>query len=98
ENDAAIEIEHVGWTEEQRRRRERTLDRADLEGPEQDQELADKPAGAGQSDRRQGEHHEDESINRHALDEAAETHDLVGMQGIVEDDKAEERQTSASPE
>src|SRR5882724_8554059 len=55
ENDPPIEIEHVGRAEEQRRGREKALERADLERAEEDQELADKPACPGQADRGQSE-------------------------------------------
>src|SRR5438128_10206507 len=44
ENDPSVQVEHIGRPEEQRRCRESALECADLEGAEQDQELADKAA------------------------------------------------------
>ena len=68
-----------------------------LEGAEQHQELADEAAGARQADRGQHEHHEDEGIDRHAVDEAAVGGDLAGVHAVVDDadDKEQRRRDDA---
>ena len=70
EDDPAIEPEHIGGAQDQAGRRQERHPGVDPEGAEQDQELADEAAGAGQADRGQHEQHEDEGIARHAVGRA----------------------------
>ena len=84
EDHPAIEVEHVHRAEEQRGRGEEAFQCADPEGAEQDQELADKAAGAGQPDRSQHEAHEDKRVFRHAIDQPAISVDIAGVQPVVD--------------
>ena len=62
-----------------------------LEGAEQGQELADEARGARQADVGQREHHEDDGIQRHAVDEPAVGGDLARVHAVVDHADAQEQ-------
>ena len=93
EDDPAVEIEHVGGAQDHAGRRQQRDPGVDLEGADQDQELADEAAGARQADRGQHEDHEDQGIDRHDVHQAAVARDLAGVQPVV--DHADDRNSAA---
>ena len=91
ENHLAVEPQHVGGRQNRAERRQRRHPIVDPERSDQRQELADKSGGPRQPNIGQREDHEHESVERHAIDEAAIGRDLTRMHAVVDDADAQKQ-------
>jgi hypothetical protein len=91
EEEALVHPEQVARGEHHHERRDRGGIRVELEGADEDQELADEPGQPGQSGRREREESERRGIDRDAAGETAHLRDRPIMGALVDDADQQEQ-------